>query len=151
MSNGSIPVIVVGVDGSDRADRALTWAIDEALVREATVRVVTAWHIPLVVQAKAGAVPPAGGGGASLEEAVRKAAHAIADAAAARVRETGEGAVEAAVVEGDAAEVLIDNARDAELLVVGSPGHKTVSGSLLTGSVCLQCALHASVPTTVVR
>jgi nucleotide-binding universal stress UspA family protein len=146
MNNGS--VIVVGVDGSERADRALDWAIEEALVREATVRVVTAWHVPLVVQAKAGAIPPADN---SLEDAIRQVAEDIANAAATRVHDAGDAPVETAVVEGDAADVLIDKARDADLLVVGSPGHRTVSGSLLTGSVGLQCALHAPVPTTVVR
>jgi nucleotide-binding universal stress UspA family protein len=146
MNNGA--VIVVGVDGSDRADRALDWAIDEAFIREATVRVVTAWHVPLVVQAKAGAIPPANN---PLEDTIRQAAEAIATAAAARVRDAGNTPVETAVVEGDAADILIDRARDAQLLVVGSPGHKTVSGNLLTGSVGLQCALHAAVPTTVVH
>jgi nucleotide-binding universal stress UspA family protein len=146
MNNGS--VIVVGVDGSDRADRALDWAIEEALVREATVRVVTAWKVPLVVQAKAGAIPPVDN---ELEATIRRVAEEIAGAAAKKVRDAGEAAVETAVVEGDAADVLIDKARDAQLLVVGSPGHRTVSGNLLTGSVGLQCALHAPVPTTVVH
>jgi nucleotide-binding universal stress UspA family protein len=146
MNNGA--VIVVGVDGSDRADRALDWAIDEALVREATVRVVTAWHVPLVVQAKAGAIPPADN---VLEDTIRQAAEAIAKTAANKVRDAGGAPVETAVVEGDAADVLLDRARDAQLLVVGSPGRRTVSGNLLTGSVGLQCALHAPVPTTVVH
>jgi nucleotide-binding universal stress UspA family protein len=46
--------------------------------------------------------------------------------------------------------VLIDAARDAELLVVGSPSHRGYTG-VLTGSVSVQCALHAPVPTAIIH
>ena len=36
--------IVVGFDGSESAQEALRWAIDEARRRDATVKVVYAWH-----------------------------------------------------------------------------------------------------------
>ncbi|MEO6090264.1 MAG: universal stress protein, partial [Umezawaea sp.] len=40
--SGSKP-IVVGVDGSETAERALDWALDEALIRGCGVRAVRAW------------------------------------------------------------------------------------------------------------
>jgi len=43
--------IVVGVDGSDGAVRALRWALEEARLRNASVDVVHAWHIPPMVMA----------------------------------------------------------------------------------------------------
>jgi nucleotide-binding universal stress UspA family protein len=36
--------IVVGVDGSEAAQRALGWALDEARLRQAAVVVVHAWN-----------------------------------------------------------------------------------------------------------
>ena len=40
--------IVVGVDGSETATRALAWALDEARVRDARVRLVSAWSAPIM-------------------------------------------------------------------------------------------------------
>jgi nucleotide-binding universal stress UspA family protein len=52
--------------------------------------------------------------------------------------------------EGQAAEVLVAEAHDAELLVVGSRGLGGFRG-LLLGSVGQQCSHHASCPVTIVR
>jgi nucleotide-binding universal stress UspA family protein len=109
--------IVVGVNGSDNADRALHWAIDEAKLRDAKLNIVMAWHVPLALYPRTGSAPPAS---ASLEEEVRRAAEGIVAAAAKKVREHGDLPAETTVVEGEAAEVLIDAAKDADLLVVGS-------------------------------
>ena len=40
--------IVVGVDGSETAQAALRWAVDEARRRDANVEAVFAWHQPFV-------------------------------------------------------------------------------------------------------
>ena len=40
--------IVVGVDDSEHAQRALTWATDEARLRGARLHLVTAWHVPTI-------------------------------------------------------------------------------------------------------
>jgi nucleotide-binding universal stress UspA family protein len=80
---------------------------------------------------------------------VRQAAETIAAAAAKEVREQTDVSMETKIVEGDAAEVLIDAAKDSDLLVIGSC-HRSYSG-LLTGSVSIQCALHATAPTTIVH
>ncbi|MCW2976352.1 MAG: hypothetical protein JWM06_1633 [Actinomycetia bacterium] len=138
--------IVVGTDGSEKAERALQWAIQEAKVRNAQIRVVTAWHVPPAVYTRPAAAPPAS---VSLEDEVRRAAETVAATAAKEVRQADLD-VETRVVEGDAADVLIDAARDAEMLVVGSPAHRGYSG-LLPGSVSVQCALHAPVTTAIVH
>ena len=54
------------------------------------------------------------------------------------------------VVEGYPAGVLLDAAKDADLLVVGSRGHGELSGVLL-GSVGLHCASQATCPVLIVR
>jgi nucleotide-binding universal stress UspA family protein len=52
--------------------------------------------------------------------------------------------VERRVVEGAPAAVLVEESRDADLLVVGSRG-------LVLGSVSQQCAHHAECPVVIVR
>jgi nucleotide-binding universal stress UspA family protein len=54
------------------------------------------------------------------------------------------------VVEGRAADVLVEASRGADLLAVGSRGHGEVAG-LLVGSVSEHCATHAHSPVLVVR
>ena len=58
--------------------------------------------------------------------------------------------VETAVIEGPAAQVLVDMSAEADLLVVGSRGRGGFS-ELLLGSVSQQCVHHARCPVTVVR
>jgi nucleotide-binding universal stress UspA family protein len=141
-------VIAVGVDGSEHARRALRWAIDEARFRAGAIRVVTAWHVPLVVQERgSGSAPPAM---VSLEDLVREAAEGVGTAAVDEVREAGVEALEPVVREGQAADVLVEVSNGAELLVVGSRGHGGFSG-LLAGSVSMQCIQHSHCPTTVVH
>ncbi len=66
------------------------------------------------------------------------------------VPDTAEVDIERRVAEGAAAAVLVDESRDAELLVVGSRGLGGFSG-LLLGSVSQQCAHHAACPVVIVR
>ena len=70
----------------------------------------------------------------------------VADTAAA-----AEGLeIEKKVVEGQAAPALVEAARDASMLVVGSRGLGGFSG-LLLGSVSQQCAHHATSTLVIVR
>jgi nucleotide-binding universal stress UspA family protein len=142
------PVIVVGIDGSDEAERALRWTIEEAKLREANLRIVTAWHVPFVVHAAHGSAPPAT---LSIDDVVREAAEGVAQDAARKVVDAAPSlAVETTVVEGHAGDVLIESAKGAALLVVGSRPQSSLS-SMLTGSVTVQCAVHAPVPTAIIR
>jgi nucleotide-binding universal stress UspA family protein len=54
------------------------------------------------------------------------------------------------VAEGSAAQVLLDAAEGADLLVVGSRGHGGFAGALL-GSVSQHCASHSPCPVLIVR
>lgn len=58
--------------------------------------------------------------------------------------------VRSIVTEGHAAGALLDAARGADLLVVGSRGHGGFTSALL-GSVSMQCVLHAPCPVLVFR
>jgi len=135
--------IVVGVDGSDGAVEALKFALDEARVRGATITAVNAWHIP----------PAAYGAGwapAVDFESYRTVAKSgleksLKEAGAAESGVT----VETVVGEGAPADVLCREAKDADLLVVGSRGLGGFRG-LLLGSVSQQCAHHAPCPVVIV-
>ncbi|MEX0816383.1 MAG: universal stress protein [Gaiellales bacterium] len=138
--------IVVGIDGSEPAARGLVWAIEEARLRDARIQVVTAWHIPTAAYGAIGFVPLTT---PPIEETFRKAAEEAAATATEQVRTAGVD-VDVSVTQGQPAEVLLEAAAHADLLVVGSRGHGGFVG-LLLGSVSAQCAHHAPCPLVIVR
>ena len=119
-------LIVVGVDGSPESKEALRWAIEEAQLRQATLRAVHAWTYPAMF---AGAyVPPEMVDANRLSQDAREAL----DAAVAEVAGDDPHAyIERVVEHGPPAHVLVEAARDASLLVVGSRGHGGFTGLLL--------------------
>jgi nucleotide-binding universal stress UspA family protein len=140
--------IVVGVDGSSDSRRALRWALAEAAFRGA----------PLTVLGVHDPTPPVPGWSpdtvyvelphdqlemhqASLVELVDKA---IAEWGGERPA----GLVVRAAV-GSARDLLLEEGRTADLLVVGSRGASAVS-RLLLGSVSSAVVHHASCPVVVV-
>jgi nucleotide-binding universal stress UspA family protein len=108
-----VETIVVGVDGSDASVNALRWALREARLRTAGVRVVLAWSYPQVStyhEAKH-----------VLDVPFAEDAAAFLDQVVAEAGAAAEGLeIEKKVVEGQAAPALVEAARDASLLVVGS-------------------------------
>jgi nucleotide-binding universal stress UspA family protein len=141
--------IVVGVDGSEAAREALGWALAEGRLRGAPVRAVYAWELtgelaapgPLLGGPLFGSVSP------DPDELRRSAELRLKEIVDAVV---GSEAVERVAVQGHTAQVLVEQARAAELLVVGSRGHGGLAGALL-GSVSHACAQHASCPVVIVR
>ena len=141
-AEGTPPMIVVGVDGSESSKRALRWAADQAKLVGAELVVVTTWEYPPTL----GWAPPYPSDFDPNEDA-RKA-----------LTETVNGVlgpdpgvvVRLTVTEGHPAFVLTEAAQGADLLVVGSRGHGAFAGMLL-GSVSEYCAAHASCPVVVVR
>jgi nucleotide-binding universal stress UspA family protein len=77
------------------------------------------------------------------------AAERVAEAAAQEARAAGVD-VSFSVPQGHGADALVETARDADLLVVGSRGHGGFAG-LLLGSVSGQCAQYAACPVVIVR
>jgi nucleotide-binding universal stress UspA family protein len=133
--------IVVGVDGSDPARRALQWAVEEARLRGAAVEALYAWTYPYV-----GSIPvtPVV---VDLER-VEADARATLDEAVAQVAHDGV-TVEPVLVHAGAAQALVERGREADLLVVGSRGLGGFGG-LLLGSVSQQVTHHAPCPVVVV-
>jgi nucleotide-binding universal stress UspA family protein len=142
-----VETIVVGVDGSAGAGKALELAAAEAALRGAQLRVVSAWQI----------APAVYGGGfvagidASVLDAVREDAERVVREAVAEVAKLQPSVpCEGLTLEGQPAEILLEHARDASLIVVGNRGHGGF-GSLLLGSVSQQVVHHAACPVLVVR
>ncbi|MGZ4352650.1 MAG: universal stress protein [Gaiellaceae bacterium] len=137
--------IVAGVDGSRPSVAALRFAAGEARVHGARLRVVHAWHLPLLPGGETSGADP------EYVELRRADAERLLAEAVADVRLEADGVeLETAALEGRAAKVLVDEARDADLLVVGSRGRGGFA-ELLLGSVGHQCAQHAACPVAIVR
>lgn len=143
---GSVPRIVAGVDGSPSSLAALRWAVRQAELTGATVDAVIAWHYP-VIPAPMGPAPVAMLETADFEKA---ADETVTDAISAAVARDSDVRVSAQVKEGNAAQVLLDAAAGADLLVVGSRGHGGFTEALL-GSVSQHCVHHASCAVVIVR
>jgi nucleotide-binding universal stress UspA family protein len=139
--------IVVGVDGSEHAHAALVFAVDEAAMRGAQLRVVAAWDLAPAVYS--GGFTP--GFDQETVDAFRDtAATVVREALAEATRLKPELDLEGRTREGQAAEVLLAEASDALLLVVGNRGRGGFT-SLLLGSVSQQLVLHSPCPVLVVR
>jgi nucleotide-binding universal stress UspA family protein len=136
--------IVVGIDGSPGGQDALDFALQEARLRGAEVRVVAAWDVPGAVYAGS-----YGLGDPELSGRLEQAARDDLERALERVDAEGVE-IRTVIREGNPARVLVEEAGDADLLVVGSRG---LGGfrSLLLGSVSQQCAHHAPCPLVIVR
>jgi nucleotide-binding universal stress UspA family protein len=132
-------VIVVGVDGSPHARRALDWALREARLRDGRCLLIHAYTLGTT----------SAGGVAAAEEIAVTAAEVL-DHELAFARESGLP-VEGRTVLGGAAKALLDVATDvdADLLVVGSRGLGAFKGALL-GSVSTASVHHATRPVVVI-
>ncbi len=140
--------IVVGVDGSPPSLAALRWALAEAGLRGATVEAAHVWDYPFVAYTPAIMPTPAFVRSDLEAEARAELDQAVEEALAGQ---SGEGPpVKRLVVEGGAAQRLVERAMGAELLVVGHRGRGGFV-DLLLGSVAMQCSTHASCPVVVVR
>ncbi len=135
------PRIVVGVDGSEPSKAALRWAIHQARLTGAVVEAVTAWQVP----ANTGWMPPA-----DIPDYADNARAVLTEAVAETRAVDPEVEVRPRVVQGRAAQVLVDAAQGAGLLVVGNRGHGGLAEALL-GSVGLYCVHHAPCPVVVMR
>jgi nucleotide-binding universal stress UspA family protein len=150
------PAVVVGVDGSTGAKAALRWALGEARLRNSPLRTVHAWTFGYIGGSVEG-YPYWGGSlgsytslGVDLND-LHRAAEDLLERAIADVGDETKGIeIERQVIQGSAAEVLVQAASPADLLVVGSRGHGGFTG-LLLGSVSQQCVHHAQCPVVVVH
>ncbi|HVT69951.1 MAG TPA: universal stress protein [Trebonia sp.] len=134
-------LIIAGVDGSPASKAALAWAVRQAQLTGAGVEAVIAWQFPPTYGYPVTVAPAADWEKISAE---------VVDDAIAGVPVPADVPVTRTVVEGNAARVLLDAAKNADLLVVGNRGHGGFVEALL-GSVSQHCVHHADCPVVVVR
>ncbi|MEU4678684.1 universal stress protein [Micromonospora sp. NPDC023737] len=142
MNSSDGAAVVVGVDGSEPALRAVRLAATEATRRQRPLRVVHGFiwpllHVPL-------SAPAAGGGLREQAEQIVAAAVAEAETAAPGVHVTGE------IIDGEAAAVLLGETATAAMIVLGDRGLGGFS-ALVVGSVAIQVASYADCPVLVAR
>jgi nucleotide-binding universal stress UspA family protein len=138
-------LIVVGVDGSECGKAALRFAAEEAALRGARLRAVCAWEVPVMAFAGAWGFPAELI--SELEEGAKKVVgKALSEVADLQPQVVGEGASP----NGPAGSVLLHEAEDADLLVVGSRGLGSFAGMLL-GSVSQHVAHRAHCPVVIVH
>lgn len=136
--------VVVGIDGSDSALRAVRWAAEDARCRGAGLRIVhgvelLTGYAPRVVDWRA------------LHAAVKDRGRGLLDEARAEAeRVAPELHVDTALEVASAVVALVKESRDAALVVLGSRGLGGFSG-LVIGSTAVELAAHAYSPIVVVR
>jgi nucleotide-binding universal stress UspA family protein len=140
-------MIVVGVDGSDGGAAALEFAASEAALRNAPLRIVSAWEVPTAAYG-GGFAPPID---PATWDAFRVQAEEVADEASAAAKKLQPALeVEALAAAGQPAVMLLEQAAGAELIVVGRRGLGGFT-RLLLGSVSQQVVHHATCPVVVVN
>ncbi|HET9658099.1 MAG TPA: universal stress protein [Kineosporiaceae bacterium] len=137
--------VVVGIDGSGRAEQILEWAAAEAVVCRAPLHVVTVWTWDGQATAGPSARRPdrstarPGGWARQVQETL------VARVLARFGNQAPPISVE--VTMGDPATQLIERSCHAELLVVGADSTDHEHGSRTVARVCVQ---HAGCPVVVV-
>jgi nucleotide-binding universal stress UspA family protein len=139
--------IVVGIDGSEESKNALRWALEEARLRSAEIVAVHAWEAPPAVPEPG---PAPGFDLVRILPQVQEAAERLVSKVVSEVVGDSDVTVEPVAIAGPPASVLVDAARDADMLVVGSRGHGGFT-ALLLGSVSQQLAHHAPCPLVIHR
>lgn len=139
---GHSNVVVVGLDGSDSAQRAVSWAAEEAARRGAPLRIVHA-ELPL----PADALDMTG----MARSALHDEAMAWVQKAISKVSEVAPGVeVQVRVEVNTPAWLLEQESQTAALVVVGSRGLGGFGG-LVVGSIAVALSCHAKCPVVVVR
>jgi nucleotide-binding universal stress UspA family protein len=145
MTTSSAGSVVIGVDGSESSLDAVRLAAREAALRKRPLLVVHAfaWALMRVPLGPHPLGPPDGG--------LRNQADGlVADAVEEARKVAPEVRVTARIVDGTVAPVLLAEASDAHMVVLGDRGLGGFSG-LLVGSVAVQVVAHATCPVVVAK
>lgn len=138
--------VLVGDDGSPRAEDAIDYAAAEAARRGCELHVVRTWNVKNAVRPtdySPAAIPST----QEFHDATLQATRPRAETAAAR---HGVQQVFAHAVHGAATRVLLALSADADVVVVGAQGLSGLTGRLL-GSVANTVVREAECPVVVVR
>lgn len=136
--------IVVGITKADDLECLLEYAAREAALRRALLRVVCVWELTAGEVRSLGARP-------SLEDEFSQPAERLVSEAITRIRQLQPGVrCEASVIRGDWARALLDESRNASLVVIGSDERHKVILSLPGSPRQQRMARKAGCPVTIV-
>lgn len=137
--------VLIGTDGSESAERALTWTRDIAKMREASVTVVCAFDPPRSFRKR---------GSLFLKEARNSLEEEAKEIVAEAVAELTNVGIEADGVafEGEADDGILGQAEatEADIIIIGRGGREGVKDYLM-GSVAERVIRYADVPVFVVK
>ena len=133
--------VVVGVDGSEVAARALVWAAAEADLHGVTLLVVHAWYYPYDLSETSGS---------HARDLTHVDAARTLDAAVEFARDRCGGDVAGELIEGSATSAVLGAVRDGDLLALGSRGRGVLRAGVF-GSTVNSVLDRAVVPVAVVR
>jgi len=142
----SVKPIVAAVDGSAEALRAVGWAVREAVLRDAPLRIVSAAALPPRMTPRRDAQGPS-----TVAEVMTADRDRALIAAAERATAIAPDLlVSTDDLSGPVAQAVTDSGAGASMLVVGSRGVGAFAAMVL-GSVSRYAATHAACPVVVVR
>lgn len=136
--------VVVGVDGSKHSERAISMAFQEASLRKTELVAVHAWSDVILTMA------PDRGTPAEWERAVENETAVLAESLAGHSEEHPDVKVRTVVVRDRPVRNLREQAKTAQLLVLGTRGRGGFAGMLL-GSTSTALVHSAACPVLVVR
>ncbi|BCJ35229.1 hypothetical protein Athai_27320 [Actinocatenispora thailandica] len=134
--------VVVGVDGSELSESAVAFAFEAASFRDAELVAVSAWQVPAGLDL----VPMQ----VNVDQFGDDQDRALAESLAGYQERYPDVRVRRQVSMGSAAQVLLEAAADAQLVVVGSRGRGGFKG-LLLGSVSQSVLHNASCPVAIIK
>jgi nucleotide-binding universal stress UspA family protein len=137
--------IVVGIDGSAHSRWALEWAMKEAAIRRTTLTVITVHEISVGYWGSGLTYPE----DHAVAEHARQSAQTEVDKVLADLGEPRPESVTVQSVSGTPAEAILEAAKDADMIVVGSRGAGGFT-YLLMGSVSTRVAHRAHCPVVVI-
>ncbi|TWP45724.1 universal stress protein [Lentzea tibetensis] len=142
---GPTAPVVVGVDGSSSALAAVEWAAGECAHHKAPLRLVHGYVLPVR------GYPEVVLTGNEVRQAMEvRAREWLGDAEAVARTAAPDVEITTHLAASGATALLIEESRDARLMVLGSQGLGAVTG-LLVGSVALALASHGKSPLVVLR
>jgi nucleotide-binding universal stress UspA family protein len=137
---------VAAIDGSPEALRAVGWAVGEAVLRDAPLRIVSAVELPPRMSPRKDAHGPS----TVAEIVTAERDHDLTAAAERATAISPDLRVSTGTLSGPVAQAVADSGAGASMLVVGSRGAGAFAAMIL-GSVSRYVATHAACPVVVVR
>lgn len=134
--------VVVGVDGSELSESAVAFAFEAASFRNAELVAVSAWQVPAGLDL----VPMQ----VDVDQFGNDQDRALAESLAGYQERYPDVRVRRQVTLGSSAQVLLEAAGDAQLIVVGSRGRGGFKG-LLLGSVSQSVLHNANCPVAIIK